>query len=101
ALFNEGHLVGVDELNGVFDGDDVGGSGLVDELNDGGKRCALAAARGTANEDESVVLFAHGDDVFGDAELFGGGYFGPEQAQHHGEVVALVVEVAADASDAI
>ena len=98
ALFDDGFFVAVDELDGVFDGDDVGGAGLVDVFDDGGEGGGFSGAGGAGDEDQAVWRYRRRDDLLGDAEFPGVGDFRPDQSQDQGEVVALVMDVAAYAS---
>ena len=83
---------------GVFDGVVVGGAVLVDVFDHGREGGGFAGAGGAADENQAGVLVALGDDMAGNAEFFGGGDLRPDEAQDHGEVITLIVKVAADAA---
>ena len=60
-------------LDGVFDGDDVVGAGLVEVGDHRGEGGGLAGANGAGDEDEAVMVgeeFVQRGDVLGVAEGF-------------------------------
>src|SRR5262245_62118094 len=57
ALVNGRILVTMQELDRIFDGHDVIELGLVNQIDDGGERGALAAARRSGYQDHSVFQF--------------------------------------------
>src|SRR5580765_5545279 len=58
ALIDEAALVAVQELDGVFDGDEVVGTVGVDAVDHGGERRGLTGTSGSRNENKSALLFA-------------------------------------------
>ena len=72
ALGDVAALGEVDDFDGVFDGDDVVGAGLVEVGDHRGEGGGLAGADGAGDENEAVVVgeeFVEGRDVLGVAEV--------------------------------
>jgi len=64
---------GLDDFDGVFDGDDVVGAGGVEVVHHGGEGGGFAGADRAGDEDEAVVVaeeFFEGFLVLGEAEVF-------------------------------
>ena len=55
ALVDEAAFVGVNELDGVFDGDDVGGAVAVDVVDHGGEGGGFTGASGASDDDEAFI----------------------------------------------
>ena len=58
ALVHQALLVGVDELDGILDGDHVLVAGLVDQVEHGGQGGGLAAAGRPGHQDQPARLLA-------------------------------------------
>src|SRR5581483_6360606 len=83
ALVDEAAAMRVDELDGVLEGDDVGGALAVDQVDEGGQGGRLAGARRAGDEDEAAGLPGQAGDDRRQAELVEGGDLGEDAA--HGE----------------
>src|SRR5690606_26953175 len=90
ALGDDTALVLVNELDRVFDGDDVAFTVAVAVANHGRQRGGLTGAGGT-DEDHQATL-SHGDilDDIRQPQLFHFGNVGFDPPQHHAAQVALV-----------
>jgi len=64
----------VNELHRVLEGDDVVVAGLVEEVDQGGEGGGLARARGTADQDQSLVVGGDLGQVRRQADLGDGGW---------------------------
>ena len=97
ALVHGALLVLVEELHRVFDGDDVLGAGLVDEVDHRGERRRLARA-GRAGHQHDAAL-ERGDLGQGrrQAEILQGRHLGGDHAHHDRERAALAEDVDAKA----
>src|SRR5439155_1008543 len=67
---NEALLVRVHKLDGIFDGDDVSRTRVVDQIDDCGERRRLAGARRTGDENESAAQRGDSPELIGQRELF-------------------------------
>ena len=54
ALMNGAFFVAVQELDGIFDGEDVIGLFFVHLVEDGSERRGLAGAGGTSDQDDAI-----------------------------------------------
>src|SRR5262249_2632575 len=100
ALVDEALLVAVQELDGVFDGDEGVGAVGVDAVDDGCESGGLAGTGGAGDEDEAALLFANLADHGGQIQLFRGADLGGDDAQNHADVAALLKDVDAEAAEA-
>ena len=64
-LADDGHVVAVDVLDGVLDGDDMFSLGVVDVVDHAGHGGGLAFASGAGDEDESFSGVGHPGYDFG------------------------------------
>src|SRR5207253_2705691 len=100
ALVDEAFFVAVQELDGVFDGDNVVGAGGVDAVNDGCEGGGLTGTGGSGDEHQAALLFADFVDHRRKIQLFGGADFCGNDAQDHADVPALLENVHAETSEA-
>ena len=89
----------VEELDRVFDGDDVDRPRLIHVADHGGKRGGLAVARRADDEDQSPLLFGEHLDGGGRAELIEGGDLQRDRPHHDGERAALAIDIHAEAPE--
>ena len=73
ALGDDGQLVRVEDLDRIFDGDDRDRAGAVDVVDDRRHRRALARARRTGDEDQSLFLVGEATDHRRQAEVLKAG----------------------------
>src|SRR5437764_3649974 len=59
ALIDEAFFIAVQELDGVFDGDDVVGAGGVEAVDDACESIGLTGTGGSGDEHEAALLFAN------------------------------------------
>jgi hypothetical protein len=100
ALIDETALVTVQELDGVFDGDEVIGAIGVDAVDHGGEGRGFTGTRGAGHEYQSALLFADAIDDRRKIELVGGADFRGNDAKDHADVAALLEHVDAEAAEA-
>src|SRR5215469_6624301 len=100
ALIDETLFVAVQELDGVFDGDEVVGAGSVDAVNDGREGGGFTGTGGSGDKHEAALLFANLVDDRRKIQLFGGADFRRNDAQNHANVAALLENVHAEAAEA-
>src|SRR5438094_8475160 len=90
ALVDESFLIAVQELDGVFDGDDVFRPLGVDAVNHGGQGRGLAGTGYAGHQHQSAAFFADLLDDFGQIEFVEGANLGGDHAQHHAYVAPLL-----------
>ena len=100
ALVDKALLVAVQELDGIFDGNNVVGARGVDAVNHGGERGGLAAARGPRHQRYAAPLLADLVKDFGHEQLVERPNLGGDDAQYHSHVAALLEDVHAEAAEA-
>ena len=79
-LLHDGVAVGVDELDRIFDGDDVIAAVGVDEIDQRGQRGAFAAAGGAGDQDQALARFGEAAKAGREVERFERGDFFRKQA---------------------
>src|SRR5215469_9730931 len=99
ALIDEALFIAVQELDRVFDGDEVVGTGGVDAVNDSRERGGLTGTGGSRNQHEPALLFANLVDDRGKVQLFGGADFRGNDAENHADVAALLKYVHTEAAE--
>ncbi len=99
ALLYDRSPIAVDELNGVFYGDDHAVLFVVYLINHGGEGGGFAAAGGAGDEDEAAIAAGDFLDDGGEPEFFQGADFGVYNAECGFDGPALFVDVDAEASD--
>src|SRR6185437_6919918 len=62
ALIDEALFVAMQELDGVFNGDEMVGTVGVDAVDHGGQRGGFAGSGGAGDQDEPTLLFANAID---------------------------------------
>ena len=100
ALVDDALLVGVQELDGVFDGKNVIGRGLVAMIHHGGERGALARARSAHHQYQPALVLHELTENGRKTKRFQAGNFGGDVAQHNGRVATLVKQRHAKAAKA-
>ena len=100
ALVHQAALVLVHELDGIFDGDDVVRSVLVDVIDERRQRGALAAAGGARDQHQALAEPAQVHHLGRDAELVGAQDLEGDLAEHRSRSVAIAKVVGAEARDA-
>ncbi len=96
ALVHDRHLVGVHELDGVFDRHDVVGTRRVDEVDHRREGGRLARTGRTGHEHEATGKFGEVAHAFRDAELFELLDLRRDQTEGGAHRPALLVEVHAE-----
>src|SRR6476660_4668800 len=79
----------MNELNRIFQSNDVNRLRLVDLIEDGGERRGLATPRRASDEDEAGFLFCHFFEKRRQMQRFNRRHGSLEDAQHHGKVSLL------------
>src|SRR6266704_3265278 len=100
ALVDETLLVAVQELDGVFDGDQVVGAVGVDAVDHCRQCGGFTGTGGARNQHQAALFFANFGDDAGEIQFFGGANFCGNDAQHHADVAALLKNVDAEAAQA-
>src|SRR6266581_9730635 len=98
ALVDEALLVAVQELDGVFDSDQVVGAVGVDAVDHGRQGGGLTGTGGSGDEDQAALLFANLVDDRGEIQFFIGANFRGNDAEHHADVAALLKDVDTEAA---
>jgi hypothetical protein len=93
-------LVAMQELDGVFDGDQMVGPGGVDAVDHRGEGGGLAGTCCAGDQHQTALLFANLGDHCGKIQFVGGANFGGDDAQNHADVAALLENVDAEAAQA-
>ena len=99
ALDDDGLFVGVDELDGVLDGDDVLALGVVDVVHHGGEGGGLSGAGGSGDEDESAIVLADFAEDGWELEVVDGLDVGGDDAENGAGAEVVVHEVDAEAGE--
>ncbi len=92
------------ELDGVFDGDQMVGAVGIDAVDHRCQRRGLTRTRGSRNQHQPALLFANFGDYGREVQFFRGANLRRNDAQHHTDVAALLKNVdteTAQACDAI
>ncbi|MEK0445519.1 MAG: hypothetical protein RLZZ399_840 [Verrucomicrobiota bacterium] len=97
-LREEGHLAAKHVFDGVFEGDDPDGAGLVDVIGEGGDGGGFAAAGVSGEEHQSLSQAADvlPDFGFREADEVDGRDFAGERADDCGDAVAIPKDVEAE-----
>jgi hypothetical protein len=90
----------VDELDRVFDGDDVLFVGGVDAVDDGGQRRRLARAGRPGDQDQPLLQVGQGLDRLREVQVLDGDDLFRNDAEDRAAAVLLEQEVGAEAGDA-
>jgi len=90
----------VQELNGVFDGDQVVGAIGVDAVDHRGQCGGLTGTGSSGNQHQPALFFANLADDRGEVQFLRGANFCRNDAQHHADVAALLKDVDAEAAQA-
>src|SRR5216683_689340 len=98
ALIDETFFVAVQELDGVFDGDQVVGAIGIYTVDHCRQRGGLTGTGGSRNQHQPALLFANFGDHGGKVQFFRGANFCGNDAQHHTDVAALLKNVDAEAA---
>jgi hypothetical protein len=101
AVDDGGLLAGVDEFDGVLDGDDMAGEVVVDVVDHRRERRGLAGAGGAGDDDEALVKVAEFLQRLGEAELGEGQDFRRDLAEDGGLAPVIVEVVGAEAGEAL
>jgi hypothetical protein len=99
ALVDDAALVGMEDLYGVLDGDDVLPACAVDMPEHRSKRRRLADARRPGNEDQAAVLVGQIPHTLGESKLIEGRNFVGDCAKRERDVAALPEGVHAEARE--
>jgi hypothetical protein len=90
----------VQELNGVFDGDQVIGARSVDAVDHRGESGGLTGTGGSRNQYKPALLFANFVDHRRQVQFVGSANLGGNNAEHHTDVAALLKYVYTEAAQA-
>ena len=93
TLFDESHLVVVDEFDRIFDGDDMACASRVDAVQQGGERRGFTGARGADEEDEALAARAEVGDGFRNSKCFDARYLCRNDTERCGDGAFLVEAV--------
>ena len=99
-LIDKALLVAVQELNGVFDGDQMVGAVGIDAVDHRRQRGGLTGPRRSGNQHQPALLFADFGDYGGEVQFFRGANLGGNDAQHHADVATLLENVDAETAQA-
>ena len=97
TLIDQTILVGMDELDGIFDGDDVLVALAVDLIEHGGQGGGFAGAGGTGDQDQTARTIAEFGDYGRKIELGEGFNLKGNDAEDGGDSSALIEDVGAEA----
>src|SRR6266436_6247118 len=100
ALIDETLFIAVQELDGVFDGDQVIGAVGIDAVDHRRQRGGFTGTGGARNQHQAALFFANLVDDGGEVQFVGGANFCGNDAQHHPDVAALLENVDAEAAQA-
>ena len=99
TLVDQALLVGMHELDGVLDGEDMVCTGLVDEVHHGRQRGALPRPRGTGDEHQALGEHAHLPDGVPEAQLIGRQDIGGDGTHDRADPVLLIEDIDPEARD--
>ncbi len=99
ALIDDRHLVRMQELDRILDGNDVRRSFLVPMVDHGGEGRGFAAAGRADHQDQAAAQHDQILELVRHAEIFEGRQLGRDIAQDHGDVAALMEDVDAEPSE--
>src|SRR5467141_3988860 len=100
ALIDEAFFVAVQELDGVFDGDQVVGAIGIDAVDHRRQRGGLTGTGGSRNEHQAALLLANLVNDGGEVQFFRSANFRGNNTQDHADVAALLENVDAEAAQA-
>src|SRR5713226_5287345 len=100
ALIDEALFVAVQELDGVFNGDQVIGAVGIDAVDHRRQRGGFTGTGGARYQHQAALFLANLVDDGGEIQFVGGANFCWNDAQHHPDVAALLENVDAEAAQA-
>src|ERR1700733_1648192 len=99
ALVNDRLLVAMHELDGIFDGKNVIGVGLIDAIENGRQCGRLARARRSGDQHDSVVEFGNLSKLRRKIQVGEAGNCLGNDAHHYGVAAALLKYVDTEAAE--
>src|SRR6185503_7583644 len=100
ALGDQAFLALVDELDRIFDGDDVIRAGAVDQIDQRAQRRRFSRSRGAGDEDQSLGQVAKALHFGRDAHLLDGDDGRRNGAEYRAGSFAIAQGISAEAGDA-
>ncbi len=99
-LLDHGVAVGMDELDGIFNGNDMITAVSVDEIDQRGQRGTFAASGGSGDQDQALPHFGQAAQAGRQMERFERRDFFGKHAKAAGDGASLVVDVGAETANA-